>query len=203
MEPMKAGNVKGGGFSLIELLTVTAIIVLLVTLTIPAFQSIALGSSLTRGGQMVADQFSLARQMAVSRNSQVQVRLVWLPEQPAGYRAIQLWGQGTNLAEFVPLTRLLVLPDGVSMASNALLAPLLTDSALTTIRTNGLFPGRGMLSYCGFRFKSGGGTDLPFSATNAFLSIVYSRYAGDAVLPANYSVVQIDPVSGRAKTYRP
>lgn len=194
-------NQKSHGFSLIEMLTVTAIIVLLATLTIPAFQSIAMGSSLSRGGQIVADQFALARQMAVSRNSQVQVWLVCLTNDPAGYRAIQLWGQGTNSTTFVPLTRLTVLPDGISMATA--LSPLLTDASLTTINTNGVFPSKGTLNYCGFRFKSGGGTDLPFNTTNAFLTVVYARNSGASALPTNYCIVQIDPVSGRSKTYRP
>lgn len=205
---MKAGNRKsevgngnGAGFSLVELLTVMAIIVLLITLMIPAFQSIALGSSLSRGGQIISDQCALARQMAVSRNSQVQVRFVWLTDAPAGYRAIQLWGQGTNFSDFVPLTRLTMLPEGISLASNAALSPLLTGTA--TIKTNGIFPGKGTLSYCGFRFKSGGGTDLPYNSTNAFLTAVYARNSDASALPANYCIVQIDPVSGRAKTYRP
>ena len=194
-------NRKSNGFSLVELLTVMAIVVLLITLMIPAFQSIALGSSLSRGGQIVADQFALARQMAVSRNSQVQVRFVWLTDAPAGYRAIQLWGQGTNFSDFVPLTRLTLLPEGISLASNAALSPLLTGTA--TIKTNGVFSSKGALNYCGFRFKSGGGTDLPFNSTNAFLTAVYARNSDASALPANYCIVQIDPVSGRAKTYRP
>lgn len=195
------GTPNAGGFSLIELLTVMAVIALLITLTVPAFQSIVMGSSLSRGAQVVADQFALARQLAVSRNSQVQVWFVWLKDEPAGYRAIQLWGQGTNPTTFVPLTRLTVLPEGISLASGAALSPLLTDTA--TIRTNGVFPSKGALDYCGFRFKPAGGTDLPFNATNAFLTVVYARDSAVAMLPTNYCIVQIDPVSGRAKTYRP
>ncbi|MFA7344849.1 MAG: Verru_Chthon cassette protein D [Terrimicrobiaceae bacterium] len=200
---MRIGNRKSQGFSLVELLTVMAIIALLVALAVPAFQSVALGSSLSRGGEIAADQLALARQLAVSRNSQVQVRMVRLPDEPAGYRAFQLWGQGTNLTDFVPLTRLTVLPEGVSLASNATLSPLLNDPALTTFKTNGIFPGKGALEYCGFRFKPGGGTDLPFNATNAFLTVVYARDGGATALPPNHCIIQIDPVSGRAKTYRP
>ena len=192
----ECGNRKACGFSLVELLTVVAIIALLVTLTIPAFQSITMGSSLSRGGQVVADQLVLARQLAVSRNSQVQVRLVRLTNEPAGYRAIQLAGQEMNSTNIVPLTRVTLLPEGISLAPN--LSPLLTNAATVT---NGTIPGRGTFS--GFRFKSAGGTDLPFDTTNAYLTVVYSRDSGATALPTNYCIIQIDPVTGRTKTYRP
>lgn len=191
------------GMSLVELLAVMAIVAVLASLTLPAFQSIALGSSLSRGGQIVADQLSLARQLAIGRNGQVQVWFVRLDGSSSGFRAMQLWGQGTNPADLVPLTRLTLLPDGVSFASDAALAPLLLDTALITISSNRTFPGRGMLSYSGFRFKAGGGTDLPFNATNAFVSVVHARDAGTAALPTNYCIMQIDPVNGRTRIYRP
>ncbi|MEZ0299659.1 MAG: Verru_Chthon cassette protein D [Candidatus Methylacidiphilales bacterium] len=190
-------------FSLIELIVVVAIAALLMVLAVPAFQRMALGSSITRSGQMVEDQLALARQMAVSRNGQVQVRLVWLSHDAASCRAIQLWGDGAALNEMVPLTRLTLLPDGISVAASPTLSPMLNDSALTTLKASAAFPGYGTLKYCGFRFRAGGRTDLPFDATNAFLTIAPARHSADTVLPANYCIVQIDPVTGRAKTYRP
>jgi len=207
MEPMNAkpsrSNRQAGAFSLVELLVVIAIMALLATLTVPAFQSITLGSSLARGGQIVADQLALARQMAVSRNSQVQVRLIWLKNNPPGYQAIQLWGQGATPAEHVPLSQLVPLPEGISLAATASLSPLLNDSSLVTISGRAAFGGRGLLDYRGFRFKAGGRTDLPYNASNAFLTVVATRDADKTSLPENYSLVQVDPVSGRVKTFRP
>lgn len=187
---------KFHGFSLIELLTVVAIIAILASLAIPAFQSIAMGSSLSRGGQILADQIVLARQLAVSRNSQVQVRLVRLTNEPAGYRAIQLAGQEMNSTNIVALTRVTLLPEGVALAPG--LSPLLTNAATVT---NGTLPGRGTFS--GFRFKPAGGTDLPFDSTDAYLTVVQARDSGASALPNNYCIIQIDPVTGRTKTYRP
>lgn len=208
MEPMNAdiaelGNGKSRGFSLVELLVVIAIIALLTVLTVPAFQSIAFGSSLARGGQMVADQFALARQMAVSRNGQVQVRVIWLTNNPPGYQAVQLWGQGNTPTDLMPLSQPVVLPEGVSIASNAALSPLLNDPVLATLQDHATFSGRGKLDYRGFRFKAGGRTDLPYNASNAFLTVVATREAGKTSLPNNYCLVQVDPVSGRVKSYRP
>lgn len=203
MNASPAQKGRRAGFSLVEMLVVIAIIALLAVLTIPAFQSIAFGSSLARGGQMVADQLALARQLAASRNGQVQVRVIWLPGNPPGYQAMQLWGQGSTPEEFLPLSQMAVLPEGVAVASNAVLSPLLNDSGLVSIQDSAVFGGRGRLDYRGFRFKAGGRTDLPYNASNAFLTVVAARDAGKSALPDNYCLVQIDPVSGRVKTYRP
>jgi prepilin-type N-terminal cleavage/methylation domain-containing protein len=62
------------GFSLVELLVVIAILVLLATVSLPAFNSITRGSNLQRAGQMIGDQFALARQEAVARNRDVIVQ---------------------------------------------------------------------------------------------------------------------------------
>lgn len=192
-----------GGFSLVELLVVVAVIGVLAVVTIPAFQSIAFGSSLARGGQMVADQFALARQMAVSRNGQVQVRVIWLTNKPPGYQAIQLWGQGSTPKDFIPISQLVVLPEGISIAESPALSPLINDDALVSLDDKAVFGGRGELEYMGFRFKAGGRTDLPYNALNAFVTVVATRDAQKTSLPDNYCIVQVDPVSGRVNTYRP
>lgn len=198
----RKGAWKPWAFSLVEILVVVAILMLLMALAVPAFQSATQGSALSRGGQLIADQLILARQEATGRNRDVQIRLVWLTNEPAGYKAIQLWTTtATNSAAFEPFARMAQLPEGVIIASNATYSPLITASTIP--KTNATFPGRGMLTFCGFRFRPEGGTDLTFNSTNNFLTVVYARDAGTSVTPANYCAVQIDPVTGRVKTYRP
>src|SRR5579862_795239 len=88
------------GFTLIELLLVIAIIGMLMTLVVPAVNSISGGSQLTQAAQMVGSELELARQRALSRNRMVEVRFYQYgdPETPGEsasspssgqYRAIQ------------------------------------------------------------------------------------------------------------------
>ncbi len=61
-------------FSLVELLVVTAVIVVLMAVAVPALNSVLAGSGVSRAGQMISDAFVLARQEAVSKNRDVYVR---------------------------------------------------------------------------------------------------------------------------------
>ncbi|CAN5496575.1 hypothetical protein BH09VER1_BH09VER1_42920 [soil metagenome] len=190
------------GFTLLELLVVMAIIALLTVLTLPAISNISKGTSMTRAGQVVADQFVLARQEATGKNRDIQVRFVWKDDAPSGYKGIQLWAASAyDVTDYRPITRITWIPDGMLMSSQPVLSPLLASP--TIVETNGVFPGRGNTKYCGFRFRSGGGTDLNFNSASNFITIVNEKDAAAGTAPANYAVIQVDPVNGRSHTYRP
>lgn len=61
-------------FSLIELLVVVAIIGVIVSFTIPAATTMMRGSQLTQSSQLLSDQISYARQLALARNRSTEVR---------------------------------------------------------------------------------------------------------------------------------
>lgn len=61
-------NTNSRAFSLIELLTVVAIVSLMMTIATPALMSSFRGSSVTHAGNKLADLATLARQTAASRN---------------------------------------------------------------------------------------------------------------------------------------
>ncbi|XHR29726.1 MAG: Verru_Chthon cassette protein D [Chthoniobacteraceae bacterium] len=191
------------GFTLIEILVVMAIMSLMMALVVPAFQGVAKGTGLTRGGQMVADQFALGRQMAVCRNTEVEVRFVWNRN---AYGAVQLWAPSSkNSATLVPITRMETLPAAVAIANTAVLSPLISGTAgtPTIAETQGVFPSLGSVKYCGFRFRAGGMTDLAYDSTSNYVTITSLRECGNTSLPVNYCIVQVDPLSGRTRTYRP
>lgn len=186
------------GFSLMEILVAIAVIVILLALVVPAARDGAMGSAITRGGQMVTDQFALARQEATGKNRDVQVRFLQM-EGESGYRGIQLWGQSpTDLTIYRPIGRMQSLPDGTAIASAASLSPMITSPSLSSVT-----PSNGELPYVGFRIRPGGGTDLKFDGSNSYLTIVRTREVDASGLPKNYAMVQIDPVNGRHRIYRP
>jgi uncharacterized protein (TIGR02596 family) len=189
-------------FSLIELLVVVAIIATLSVLAVPAITSVASGTSLARGGQLVADQFALARQEATGKNREVQVRFVWKDGAVSGWRGVQLWAPSANdVTDYRPVGRIAWLPEGTLVSGVAAMSPLIGSPTIP--ETNGDFPGRGPTKYCGFRFRPGGGTDLNFNSSSNFVTVVQDRDASVATAPANYAVIQVDPVNGRTRTYRP
>jgi uncharacterized protein (TIGR02596 family) len=191
---------KSRGFTLVELLVVVAIIAVLSVLALPAVTSVANGTALTRAGQVVADQMAVARQEATGKNRDVQVRFVWKDGSPGGWRGVQLWAPSVNdVTDYRPVGRISWLPDGTLIS--AAMSPLIANPTIP--ETNGIFPGRGDTKYCGFRFRSGGGTDLNFNSTSNFVTVVRDFDAAAATVPANYSVIQVDPVNGRIRTYRP
>ncbi len=130
---------KMRAFSLVELLVVMVIIALLAVLTLPVLSSISGGASLTRAGQLVSDQFAYARQEAVGKNREVQVRFVWRDGAQPGYAGVQLWAPAPNdVTSYRPISRIAWLPDGTVMASNARMSPLIASASIP--ETTGLFP---------------------------------------------------------------
>ncbi|PTX99989.1 hypothetical protein DB346_19475 [Verrucomicrobia bacterium LW23] len=189
-------------FSLVELILVLALISILVTLSIPLMHNITRGNSLTRAGQTVGDQLALARQEAAGRNRPVQVRFIKFPTGATGYRGMQLWAPSpTNITVFAPISRIAILPEGVVLARTSQLSPLLTSASV--VDKSETFPGIGPVTYCAFRFRPGGSTDLAFSSVNNFVTVVYAKDEAAETPPANYFAVQVDPVNGRTRLFQP
>lgn len=187
------------GFSLIELLVVMAIMMLLLSLAAPAFTSIAMGSNLNRGGQIVADQIKLARQEAVSKNREVEVWFLNLAEGTTpGWRGMLLVRVEENGTR-VPAGRITTVPEGILISTNSTangsLSPLLM--ATNSITTN--FSTFGNLTYRAFRFRANGSASA--LGTNNFLTLQQAAAPGSP--PPNYYTIQVNPVTGKVTTYRP
>ena len=62
-------------FSLVELLVVITIIAIIAGFAVPAVTGIMRGSALTQASQLLTDQLSMGRQLALSKNRAVEVRI--------------------------------------------------------------------------------------------------------------------------------
>ena len=214
-------------FSLIELVVVIAIIAIVAAFAVPAVGDIMKGSKLTQASQMLVDQFNLARQSALSRNRSIEVRFYRFgdPEVPGEdmtksdsgqFRAIQTF-EIVESGAALPITKVEMLPVGIVMSSDkedpTRTFSTLIDSQPRTLAENDptapLMP-RGVKNkyeWVSFRYLSDGSTNLP--ATSSWYVTLHGLTekgrdeSGKFVPPPNFFTLQIDPVSGATKTFRP
>lgn len=187
-------------FSLVELLVVLAIISIVAVLALPALSSSMTSTRLTNAGQMISDTIGLARQEAVAKDRNVQVRFYNLTSGTwPGWRAFQVFRveQGGSGATLVPVTKLHTLPDGIVIS--ATLSPLLTaDPAVTGTAS---LPSYGNATYAGFYFLASGEVESALNPQNNYLTLQSATASGSP--PTNYSTLQINTVTGRVSTFRP
>lgn len=226
-----SAHCRKGGFSLVELLVVCSIIALVVGFTIPAATTLIRGSQLTQAAQLITDQINLARQLALSKNRAVEVRFYrFADEESPGervedptsgrYRAFQCF-EITESGAAVPLNRIQRLPATVVFdkgALSTLLNPELRGIAKKPTQIDPELPRnvKRNYEYQSFRFLQNGSTDLPAARPNSttednwFItlhSIDLPEAMTDAKDPRggtiNFFTLQIDPLSGSTKSYRP
>ena len=133
--------------------------------------------------------------------------------------------QGSTLTEtFVPMGSLTRLPDSITLVADPDLSPLFPNANSVKDTKNGATPGYAGVSgasYNAIRFMPDGTFRLPGAATGATLGLSTIAFAQDntnshmtlasdagasitkANLPKNFYTIQIDPFSGKARTYRP
>lgn len=190
---------KGGGFSLIELMVVMAIVALLASLTVVAFQGIGASRKITTAGNMIVDQFMLARQTALTKNAKVRWQLVKVPDSRSGEaEAFRL----IRLQLFNPRAR-----SWESVGQAALLPVAITaDPARSTLLQAGSIQNISDLTYDGQTERNAQASSVLFlenGRTSLNPNGVFTVTLHDSKSTNDFITVQIDPVSGRTRTYRP
>ena len=203
---------RAGAFSLVELLTVVAVIAIFAAFAVPAFNSITKGFRLSRAADMIASQLNLAREKALSSNRKVTLRFFKLGDesQPGVsaadpstwlFSAVQLY-QNTENNIPLPASRVQPLPVGILLKENDQLSPLL---AKTRQQPGDLSIGKydKNYTYCDLTFLPNGSVDI--TNGNNWLTVVDGTSPGgsNSTVPANFVCIQVNPVNGNVRAFRP
>ena len=216
-------------FSLLELLMVLAIMGIVATFLIPAVSQLVRGTPLTQAAQVITSQLSLARQYSVTKNRPVEVRMIQYgdPEVPGEqkdkpstgkFRALQLMEvleSGALVALGKPQVFLnpVIMNAGTPSLSSLLDPAISTQKPLSADQSNNGLPAesnpimpRGVerkYQYVAFRFLPNGSTNL--SATQKWYVTLHGSQENTAggQMPPNFFTVQIDPVNGSQRFFRP
>ena len=113
--------IKMPAFSLVELLTVMAVIVVLMALAVPAVTSLSKSNRLSTAGRLVSNLLTTARSEAINQGTRVQFRVVtsWtsggMVDATHAYRKFSAWKWDRSLPTpaYVQISKWETLPEGI------------------------------------------------------------------------------------------
>lgn len=176
------------GFSLLELLVVMGLIAILAAITLPAFSTIATGRSLETAGDGIINSMAIARQTALTMGHRTRWELASLPAQ--GYRVHRVVGFEED--GWKQLSPWKALPVQIRLDPEPARTSIVATKADITYRGTTLSD----VEVLAVEFRPDGTSSLAADA-RPFLTI------SPAAQDSNWMCIAINPVTGRATSYRP
>jgi|GEM_PF-3375190 len=181
--------------TLLELLLVITLIIVLLSLTVPAFESVGRSWRMAHAAQEMADFLEMARQVALSGNQPVEVRL-FRTQRPGDESkvycayALRQFSHGDSGSE----TAIAYLPPGLVISDNPGLSPMLEGPSPP--EADPRLPGE----YRVIRFERDGSAAL--ANAQSWLTIL-SVPEKTEPLSGDYRVLKVIPATGRVRLFQP
>ncbi|HSI63777.1 MAG TPA: Verru_Chthon cassette protein D [Candidatus Saccharimonadia bacterium] len=198
-------------FTLVEMVAVIAVIATLMVISTPHLIGTIQANRLTSAGEGLTYRLARIQQIVATTGHPAEIRFYRFEQEGVtAYHAYQLFAHDEGASELKALENPVYLKgDNLTLVEGAL-SPLLEPSAHGT--TSGAWPRAAEhepfksmnAQYLRIAFYPDGTTSLHTTLRNSYLTIAEeeANQAG-APPPPNYYTLQIDPVTGRAKSYRP
>jgi len=183
------------GFSLIEILMVIVVLSIVAALTLPAISGMQRSYELSKASALVRDNLQLARQLAITRNSQI-VASICKVQDAQGSESFNtiLISRVNDSGGIEDILKPVRLPEGICIVEDDEWSSLMNAPSANVVFRSGTVPARQI------GFKANGSTTLAASS-NWFLTLYFQR---DGSVPGpNFSTLAMDPVTGRVFVYQP
>lgn len=195
------------GFSLVELLVVIGIMALLLGFGSVALNNVVNSSKMDQAGRQVLDEIALARQTATARNKNVELRLIRKPrtDGSGGNVYWQLQSgivEATDSTNFSPIKSPASLPAGVALETSTEASPMMGYGSVETNSAPAY-------QFKRLIFRPSGELERtnvpPVNQPKLWvLTLVPERKLGEPLANQNdFITIQIDPITGRARAFRP
>lgn len=204
--PLSAPS-RRSAFSLVEIMVVLAIVTAVMAVGTPYVFSSIQSASLTSAGDTLMQKISQAQQRALTENKVIGLEFYFYAKDGVeachALRMVSI-DAATNAA--TPLEEPVYWGDGRVVLVNGALSPLFASTPAADTGTAAHEPFKGLeATFHRVRFYPGGSTSLTIPLRQAYVTMVGSnRYQKEMTdPPPNYYTVQLDPVAGRSRSYRP
>lgn len=193
---------RAGGFSLIELLAVIAVMATITALTVQGIGSALNGMKITSATQTLVDEIQVARATSLARNAPVEV---WFLKIDGRFKSVRsLIVNADSKTTWISRARL--LPEGIVIAANAIFSNVIGSQTIGTPPDSR--PGTEGVRLRIFPSGKLELVDALAIGPNQQLFLTIASAAGfdpdtGSTLPRNFATVEINPLNSRITTHRP